>query len=79
MKIHRESREIPRRATVGDYSRPRRSSYPTVTVMSVMESERGEPVEHMIQLHIEKLPEGVYLATSEEVQGLFDYPMIIGT
>ena len=27
-------------------------------------------MEHMIQLHIEKLPEGVYLATSEEVQGL---------
>ena len=24
----------------------------------------------MIQLHIEKLPEGVYLATSDEVQGL---------
>jgi predicted RNase H-like HicB family nuclease len=27
-------------------------------------------VEHMIQLHIEKLPEGGYLATSDEVQGL---------
>jgi predicted RNase H-like HicB family nuclease len=27
-------------------------------------------VEHVIQLHIEKLPEGVYLATSDEVQGL---------
>lgn len=27
-------------------------------------------MEHMIQLHIEKLPEGVYLATSEDVQGL---------
>jgi predicted RNase H-like HicB family nuclease len=27
-------------------------------------------VEHMIQLHIEKLPEGMYLATSDEVQGL---------
>lgn len=27
-------------------------------------------MEHIIQLHIEKLPEGVYLATSEEVQGL---------
>ncbi|BCX82744.1 antitoxin HicB [Methylomarinovum caldicuralii] len=24
----------------------------------------------MIQLHIERLPEGVYLATSDEVQGL---------
>lgn len=24
----------------------------------------------MIRLHIERLPEGVYLATSEEVQGL---------
>ena len=27
-------------------------------------------MEHMIQLHIEKQPEGVYLATSEDVQGL---------
>lgn len=27
-------------------------------------------MEHVIQLHIEKLPEGMYLATSDEVQGL---------
>lgn len=27
-------------------------------------------MEHLIQLHIEKLPEGVYLATSDAVQGL---------
>ena len=27
-------------------------------------------MEHMIQLHIEKLPEGPYLATSDDVQGL---------
>lgn len=27
-------------------------------------------MEHVIHLHIEKLPEGVYLATSDEVQGL---------
>lgn len=27
-------------------------------------------MEHMIQLHIERLPEGGYLATSDEVQGL---------
>lgn len=27
-------------------------------------------MEHIIQLHIEKLPEGVYLATSDELQGL---------
>ena len=26
-------------------------------------------MEHMIQLHIEKLSEGLYLATSDEVQG----------
>ena len=30
-------------------------------------------MEHMIQLHIEKLPEGVYLATSDDVQGLIAY------
>ena len=27
-------------------------------------------MEHVINLHIEHLPEGVYLATSEDVQGL---------
>ncbi len=27
-------------------------------------------MEQMIQLHIEKLPEGLYLATSDDVQGL---------
>jgi predicted RNase H-like HicB family nuclease len=27
-------------------------------------------MEHMIQLHIEKLPEGLFLATSDDVQGL---------
>lgn len=27
-------------------------------------------MEHVVHLHIERLPEGVYLATSEEVQGL---------
>lgn len=27
-------------------------------------------MEHVVQLHIEKLPEGVYLATSDDVQGL---------
>ncbi|MFU8831922.1 MAG: type II toxin-antitoxin system HicB family antitoxin [Wenzhouxiangella sp.] len=27
-------------------------------------------MEHLIKLHIEKLPEGVYLATSEEMPGL---------
>ena len=27
-------------------------------------------MEQVIQIHIEKLPEGVYLATSDEIQGL---------
>lgn len=27
-------------------------------------------MEKIVKLHIEKLPEGVYLATSEEIQGL---------
>ncbi len=30
----------------------------------------GSSVEHIVNLHIEKLPEGVYLATSDDVQGL---------
>ena len=27
-------------------------------------------MEHIVKIHIEKLPEGYYLATSEDVQGL---------
>ncbi|NTW31177.1 MAG: DUF1902 domain-containing protein [Bacteroidetes bacterium] len=27
-------------------------------------------MEHIVNLHIEKLPEGIYLATSEDVEGL---------
>ena len=27
-------------------------------------------MEHIVHLHIEKLPEGIYLATSDDVQGL---------
>lgn len=27
-------------------------------------------MEQIVKLHVEKLPEGVYLATSEEIQGL---------
>ena len=27
-------------------------------------------MEHIVTLHIEKLPEGVYLATSDDIQGL---------
>ena len=27
-------------------------------------------MEHIIQLHVEKLPEGMYLATSDDIQGL---------
>lgn len=30
----------------------------------------GETMERVVTLHIEKLPEGVYLATSDDVQGL---------
>lgn len=33
-------------------------------------SRSNDPMEHIIQLHIERLPEGVYLATSDDVQGL---------
>ncbi|MEK7397764.1 MAG: DUF1902 domain-containing protein [Candidatus Poribacteria bacterium] len=27
-------------------------------------------MEHIINIHIEKLPEGIYLATSDDIQGL---------
>ncbi len=30
----------------------------------------GKAMERIVTLHIEKLPEGVYLATSGEIQGL---------
>jgi predicted RNase H-like HicB family nuclease len=30
----------------------------------------GCTVERIVTLHIEKLPEGVYLATSDDIQGL---------
>lgn len=32
--------------------------------------KKGTSMERIVNLHIEKLPEGVYLATSDEVQGL---------
>lgn len=38
-------------------------------ILSVLSSQ-GDHMEYMIQIHIEKLPEGVYLATSDDVQGL---------
>jgi predicted RNase H-like HicB family nuclease len=31
---------------------------------------REQPMEQIVNLHIEKLPEGVYLATSDDVPGL---------
>jgi predicted RNase H-like HicB family nuclease len=34
------------------------------------EGKDSENMEHIVNLHIEKLPEGVYLATSDDVQGL---------
>jgi len=33
-------------------------------------SWKGYTVEQIVTLHIEKLPEGVYLATSDDIQGL---------
>jgi len=33
-------------------------------------SLKGYTMERIINIHIEKLPEGLYLATSDEVQGL---------
>ncbi len=32
--------------------------------------DRAGPLERIVPLHIEKLPEGLYLATSDAVQGL---------
>ena len=35
-----------------------------------MQAWKGTKMEHVVQLHIEKLPEGLHLATSDDVQGL---------
>lgn len=35
-----------------------------------MTKERADRMERIVNIRIEKLPEGVYLATSDEVQGL---------
>lgn len=43
---------------------------PRGTIPCVPSIRERMTVKHVIQLHIEKLPEGVYLATSDEVQGL---------
>jgi predicted RNase H-like HicB family nuclease len=40
------------------------------SALELRKTEGARAMEHMIQLHIEKLPEGLYLATSDEVQGL---------
>jgi hypothetical protein len=37
---------------------------------AIMNIRRRNSMEKILHLHIEKLPEGVYLATSESVQGL---------
>jgi predicted RNase H-like HicB family nuclease len=36
----------------------------------VTHAAKEKAMEHLIQLHIEKLPEGVYLATRDDIQGL---------
>lgn len=42
-------------------------------VLGILQSHHGgieTTMERVLNLHIEKLPEGVYLATSDEIQGL---------
>ena len=40
------------------------------SVVSVTQDEEDVTMERIVNLHIEKLPEGVYLATSMDIQGL---------
>ena len=40
------------------------------SVFSVMHDKEDVTMERIVNLHIEKLPEGVYLATSADIQGL---------
>ena len=51
------------------YSPPRLPDLPERYTFS-LRLLRCAIMERVIQLHIEKLPEGVYLGTSEDVQGL---------
>ena len=39
-------------------------------ILRFTQTQRGKCMERIVTIHIEKLPEGYYLATSEEVQGL---------
>ncbi len=39
-------------------------------LMAASTMTRAANLEHVVRLHIEKLPEGFYLATSDDVQGL---------
>ena len=48
---------------MGDKLRPRRPA-------PLLHLPREQHMEQIVNLHIEKLPEGVYLATSDDVPGL---------
>ena len=41
-----------------------------IKLTNIFEVEVGKTMEQIINIHIEKLPEGVYLATSKDMPGL---------
>jgi predicted RNase H-like HicB family nuclease len=43
---------------------------PDGSVLTIVLDWKGVAMELIVNLHIEKLPEGVYLATSTDIQGL---------
>jgi len=45
-------------------------NYIFIKLISKIQKSNGELMESIINVHIEKLPEGIYLATSEDIQGL---------
>ena len=44
--------------------------YRCVPEQSQLNENEGDRMEQVVKLHVEHLPEGVYLATSEEIPGL---------
>ena len=55
---------------VDEVDSPFMFSYIVFANIRCTEEQKGNSMERMVKVHIEKLPEGLYLATSDDVQGL---------
>src|SRR5579871_2402381 len=57
-------------SNIGAVARLYRKTHVWYTEVVTVDVHETIEMEHIVNLHIEKLPEGVYLATSDEVSGL---------